>query len=105
MEVLPKPLGVMTTSGEVGTFQSVSVALSGVASGFSNLVVGETYYTTTSGKLVTDGSFYGVGDATSSNNGIDGFFYVNDVSDNLMVSSESILGVAVAADSILIKSA
>ena len=90
-------------SGEVGTSQSVTVALSGVASGFSNLVVGETYYTTTSGKLVTDGSYYGMGDATSSNDGIDGFFYVTDVADNLMVCAESILGVAITADSILIK--
>ena len=104
MEVLPKPLGVMTTSGDVGSSQSTSVSMSGVASGFSGLVPGKTYYTTTSGKLVTDGSFYGLSGVQSSNSAVNGFFYVTDESNNLMVGADSIIGVAISSDSLLLKS-
>ena len=104
MEVLPKPLGVMTSSGEVGSTQSTTVSMSGVASGFSGLVPGVTYYTTTSGKLVTDGTFYGFSDAQSSNPATNGLFYVSDVANNVMVGSDSLIGVAISSDSILLKS-
>lgn len=103
MEILPKPVGVMTSSGVSPLAQTVSVTLSGLASGFSGLVVGETYYTTTRGQVVTDGSYYGSGDTTASNTGLNGFFYANDITDNILVSTDSILGMAVASDTILLK--
>lgn len=104
MEVLPRPLGVMMTSGEAGTTQTTSVSMSGVASGFSGLVAGKTYYTTTSGKLVTDGSFYGMSDVQSPNSAVNGFFYVNDAVNNVIVGADSVIGVAISSDSILLKS-
>ena len=104
MEVLPRPLGVMMTSGEVGTAQTTSVSMSGVASGFSGLVPGNTYYTTTSGKLVTDGSFYGMSDVQSSNPAVNGYFYVQDAANTVIVGAESVIGVAISSDSILLKS-
>jgi hypothetical protein len=102
MEVLPKPLGVMMSSGVSGA-QSTSVSMSGVATGFSGLTPGMTYYTTTAGKLVTDGSYYGMSDVQSASS-INGFFYVTDVSNNIMVGADSIIGVAISSDSILLKS-
>lgn len=103
MEILPKPLGVMTVKGLSASPQSASVALSGLASGFSGLVVGETYYTTTSGKVVTDGGLFGQSDTTATDAAVEGYFYVNDIVDKVVVSSDSILGIAVASDTILLR--
>jgi hypothetical protein len=103
MEILPKPLGVMTVKGRSSSPQTASAALSGFASGFSGLVVGETYYTTTSGKVITDGAFYGQSATTASDAAIEGFFYVNDVVDKVIVSADSVLGIAISSDTILLK--
>jgi hypothetical protein len=103
MEILPKPLGVMTVKGRSLSPQSASVALAGLASGFSGLIVGETYYTTTSGKVITDGAFYGQSATTATDAALEGYFYVDDVVDKVIVSADSVLGLAIASDTILLK--
>ena len=103
MEVLPKPLGVIMSS-EVSGSQSTSVSMSGVATGFSGLVPGMSYYTTTAGELFTDGSYYGMSDVQSASSAVNGFFYVTDVSNSIMVGADSLIGVAISSDSILLKS-
>lgn len=105
MEILPKPLGIMTsTVNYLDANKYGSVALGGIAAGFSGLTPGMTYYATTSGKVITDGSLYGRSSATASNSANNGHFYVTDVVDKLIVSSDSIIGIAVASDSILLRS-
>ena len=76
--------------------------MSGVATGFTGLTAGMTYYATTSGKLITDGMYYGRDEATQSNSAVDGYFYINDVDDNLLVSAESQVGIAISSTSMLL---
>ena len=104
MEILPKPVGVVQSVATASDHSNLAtVAVSGVATGFTGLTVGMTYYATTSGKLVTDGVYYGRDGATQSNSAVNGYFYITDVADSLLVSAESQIGIAVASDTILLK--
>lgn len=101
MEILPKPIGVMTSiASSTDNAQINAVALSGLAGGFSGLTPGMTYYATTSGKLVTDGTYYGRDGATSSSGAVDGFFYVTDEANKVIVSADSQVGIAVSTDTL-----
>lgn len=103
MEILPKPIGVMaSTVASTDLSQYGSVALSGMAGGFSGLIPGVTYYATTSGKIVTDGAYYGRDGATSSDASAGSFFYVTDDINQVIVSSDSKIGIAISTDSILL---
>ena len=103
MEILPKPIGVMaTTVTSTDSYQYGSVVLSGMAGGLSGLVPGVTYYSTTSGKIVTDGAYYGRNGATSSDASASSFFYVSDDTNQVIVSSDSEIGIAISSDTILL---
>ena len=99
MEILPKPIGVSIASS-ADTSKLSAVALSGLAGGLSGLTPGMTYYSTTSGKLVTDGTYYGRDGATSSSGAVDGFFYVTDEANKVIVSADSQVGIAVSTDTL-----
>jgi hypothetical protein len=104
MEIMPKPVGVMTSS--VATSANVQigqVAMSGLAGGFSNLDVGLAYYGTTTGELISDGVHYGRDGASHSNEAVDGYFYVTDPVTKTMVSADSQIGIAVSANTLLIR--
>ena len=104
MEILPKPVGLMSSSiSSTDSSRLGSVALSGLATGLSGLTVGLTYYATTAGDLVTDGVYYGRDGATQSNSALDSYFYITDPKSKVIVSSESQIGIAVAADTILLR--
>lgn len=101
MEVMARPFGVMTsTVASTDAYQYGSVAITGMASGFTGLTPGLNYYTTTSGKLITDGVYYGRDSSNPSSNGYD---YVTDVVDKVIVSAESYVGVAVSSSTILLR--
>ena len=94
MEIRPKPIGVYTGTAGVASFGFVSVT--GVVTGFAGLKAGLTYYSTTTGQLVTDGTFYGRDAATSSNGGANGFYYVTDIGNNVIVDADSQVGIALS---------
>ena len=93
MEIRPKPIGVYT--GGVASLGYVSVT--GVVTGFAGLKPGLTYYSTTTGQLVTDGTFYGRDAATSSNGGANGFYYVTDIANKVIVDADSQVGIALSS--------
>jgi hypothetical protein len=98
MEVKPRPLGLMQTAkSSSGSLDTSSLVVSGVLSGFSGLTVGATYYTTTSGSLVTPGTI------GASNPLLNDYLYFTDAATQTIVSGDSIIGVAVTTDSILLR--
>ena len=104
MEIKPRPIGVVTADvvSSSASLASGAVAVSGTVNGFSNLVVGKMYYTNTAGQLVADGNFYGR-DGLTSNAAIDEFHYVFDAANNVIVTVDSQIGVAVSSDTIVLR--
>ena len=88
LESLPSPFGVSTGG---------SIVVSGTVSGFSGLVTGKAYYTNTMGQLVSGGVYYGSA-ATAWSSPI----YVTSPDGKMLISSDSLVGVAIATDTILI---
>ena len=98
MEIKPRPLGLMQTSkSSSGTLDTSSLVVSGVLGGLSGLTVGATYYTTTSGNLVTPGTI------GTSNPLLNDYLYFTDVATQTIVSADSVIGVAVTPESILMR--
>ena len=95
MEIRPKPIGVFTGAA-TGLGSTGYVSVSGVVTGFAGLKAGLTYYSTTTGQLVTDGTFYGRDAATSSNGGANGFYYVTDIGNSVIVDADSQVGIALS---------
>lgn len=100
MEIYPKAMGVVTSSN-TGASTS-TVALSGTVSGLSGLTVGKMYYTTTNGKLVADSSYLGR-DGITTSNAYDEFEYVEDTVNNVIVTQDSQVGIAIASDTLLLR--
>ena len=98
MEIKPKPLGVMQTAKSSGSLDTSSLVVTGILGGLSDLTVGATYYTTTSGKLVTPGTT-----GTPSNPALTGYLYYTDKVTQTIVSADSEIGVAVSSTSILLR--
>jgi hypothetical protein len=98
MEVKPMPLGVMQTAKSSSTsLDTSSLVVSGVLGGFSGLTVGATYYTTTSGELITPGTI------GASNPMLNDYLYFTDKISKTIVSADSVIGVAVTPESILLR--
>ena len=102
MEILPKPIGI--TADASGDASLASVAVEGLINGFTDLTPGNTYYTTTMGKLVTSGVGYGRDPTTSSSASMDDHFYIEDKAAGVIVTADSQIGIALSSSSILIRS-
>lgn len=101
MEILPKSIGL--TIGPSDTKGGSSVAVEGVLYGFKNLIVGNTYYSTTLGTMITSGENYGRDLTTSSSASMDDHFYVEDSAAGIIVSANSQIGIALTSSSILLR--
>jgi hypothetical protein len=101
MEIKPRPVGVLTGSASAASSSS-NLALTGKASGFSNLTAGYMYYTNTKGELVTDGKYYGRSPGTSSISA-DEYDYVSTTTGSSMVTLDSQVGLAISSDTVLLR--
>ena len=98
MEIKPRPLGIMTAaSSSAGALDSSSLIVSGIVGGFSGLTVGATYYTTTSGKLVSNKV------VESSGPSLAAYTYITDMDTKTIVSADSEIGIAITSTSILLR--
>lgn len=98
MEVKPRPLGVMQAAmSSSSKLDTSSLVVSGVLGGFSDLTVGATYYTTTSGAMITPGTI------ESANPLINDYLYFTDKITKTIVSADSVIGVAVTPESLLLR--
>ena len=104
MEIKPRPIGVVTSPKVLLStpLTSGAIAVSGTVSGYSNLIIGKMYYTTTGGQLIADSNFYGR-DGLSSNAAIDEYQYIYDPVNNVIVTVDSQVGLAIAADTIVLR--
>lgn len=100
MEILPRPLGVVTSTSTGSS--SSTVAVSGTVSGLSGLTTGKMYYTTTNGILVADSNYYGR-DGITTSAAYDEFEYVVDTVNNVIVTQDSQVGLAVASDTLQLR--
>ena len=94
MEILPKPVGVLASGS--------TLALSGAVTGYSNLQVGKMYYATTGGSLVADSNGYYGSDGLLSNAASNAFNFVYDAKQDVIVTMDSQVGLAVSSDTILL---
>lgn len=94
LELRNKAIGVVTANANAQ--ETVSVALSGTVGGYSNLKPGSIYYTDSRGRLVKTGLAYGQQPSSRSAT------FIASVNGDTLVSADSLVGVAVAADTLKI---
>ena len=101
MEILPKPIGftISATDSKGGS----QVGVEGVLSGFKGLSIGNTYYATTQGTVISSGENYGREPTTASSAAMDDHFYVEDAAAGVIVSASSQIGIALSSSSIMMR--
>lgn len=101
MEILPKPVGF--TISATDSRGGAQVGVDGVISGFKGLSVGNTYYSTTQGTIISSGENYGRELATSSSSSMEDHFYAEDTAAGVIVSASSQVGIALSSSSIMMR--
>jgi hypothetical protein len=89
MESQPSPVGIIYQTSNSGT---VDVIMSGSVSKYSGLKRGALYYTNSLGEIIGGNVYFGHFDTC----------YEDDIS-NTLVSSKSVVGVAISEDTLLLQ--
>jgi len=109
LERLPTPVGIIAPSnGNTGsTASGNTIAIAGnVNNAYTALTTSHVYYTSTKGNLVTVNGFYpgwvgNVGDSVNNDGNDDGI--VVDVVNNILLTADAQVGIALSANTLLIK--
>lgn len=95
MEISPSTIGISSSS--LSTYSSKSTyiptVLAGTVAGFTNLVPGMSYYSTSQGTVIPGNEFFGRNTRT----------YIDNKETGVIVSLDSYLGVAISSTTLLLQ--
>ena len=98
METLPKPIGFININDQsIHNNKNIEITLNGIVNNFEGLIAGYSYYTTTLGTIIAGDNYYGSQSLNDNNN------YVNNINEEVLVSSDSFIGIAISETEILLK--